>query len=87
MHVTAAMVGSTTVPLPEIHLTNLGQGPDGITPAELAEKILRAVVDATVKTVVANAGKLPEAGKALGTGAVDELKKAGSGVSDLFKKK
>jgi uncharacterized protein involved in outer membrane biogenesis len=87
VHVTASMLGSTTVPLPEIHLTNLGQGPEGITPAELSKKILNAVLDATVKTVMANAGKLPDAGKALGTGAIDQLKKGGSGVSDLFKKK
>ncbi len=87
VHVTAAMLGSTTVPLPEIHLSDLGQGPEGITPAELSKKVLKAVLDATVKAVVANAGKLPEAGKALGTGAVDELKKGASGIGDLLKKK
>jgi len=87
VHVAAAIVGSTTIPLPEIHLKDMGQGPDGITPAELSQKILSAVLDATTKTVMANAGKLPEAGKALGTGAADQLKKAGSGVSDLFKSK
>lgn len=87
VHVAAALLGSTTVPLPEIHLTNLGQGPDGITPAELSKQVLKAVLDATVKAVVANAGKLPDAGKALGTGAVDQLKKGGSGIGDLFKKK
>ena len=85
VHVAASMLGSTTVALPEIHLTKLGEGPDGITPAELSKKVLSAVLDATTKAVVANAGKLPEAGKALGTGAADQLKKAGSGVKDLFK--
>jgi uncharacterized protein involved in outer membrane biogenesis len=87
VHVAAALVGSATVPLPEIHLKDLGQGPDGITPAELSKKVLNAVLDATTKAVMANASNLPDAGKALGTGAVDQLKKAGSGVSDLFKKK
>jgi hypothetical protein len=87
VHVGASMLGSATVPLPEIHLKDLGQGPDGITPAELSQKILSAVLDATTKSVMANAGKIPDAGKALGTGAVDQLKKAGSGVGDLFKKK
>lgn len=87
VHVSATMVGSATVPLPEIHLTKLGEGPDGITPAELSQRVLKAVLDATVKAVAENAGKLPDAGKALGTGASDQLKKAGSGISDLFKKK
>jgi uncharacterized protein involved in outer membrane biogenesis len=87
VHVAAALVGSTTVPLPEIHLKDLGQGPEGITPAELSKKILSAVLDATTKAVVANVGKLPDAGKAIGTGAVDQLKKAGGGVSDLLKSK
>jgi len=87
IHVGATMVGSAAVPLPEIRLTNLGEGPDGITPAELSKKVLSAVVDATTKAVAANAGKIGEAGKALGTGAADQLKKAGSGVTDLFKKK
>jgi uncharacterized protein involved in outer membrane biogenesis len=87
VHVAAAMLGSTTVPLPEIHLTKLGEGPDGITPAELSKRVLSAVLDATTKAVAENAGKIPDAGKALGTGASDQLKKAGSGISDLFKKK
>lgn len=30
---------SISVPLPEVHLTNLGQGPEGITAAELAQRI------------------------------------------------
>lgn len=87
IHVGATMLGSATLPLPEIHLTKLGEGPEGITPAELSKRVLSAVVDATTKAVAANAGKLGEAGKALGTGATDQLKKAGSGVTDLFKKK
>jgi hypothetical protein len=34
---------SATVALPEIHLTALGQGPDGITGAELAKMVLQAI--------------------------------------------
>ena len=91
--VNAAMLGgqSASVTLPEIRLTNLGQGPDGITPAELSSKVLSAVLDATTKAVAENVGKVTEgvseATKALGTTASDQLKKAGSGVSDLLKKK
>ena len=87
VHVAASMLGSATVPLPTIQLTKLGEGPDGITPAELSKRVLSAVLDATTKAVAENAGKIPDAGKALGTGASDQLKKAGSGISDLLKKK
>jgi uncharacterized protein involved in outer membrane biogenesis len=87
IHVGATMLGSTTIPLPEIRLEKMGEGPDGITPAELSKKVLSAVLDATTKAVAANAGKIGDAGKVLGTGATDQLKKAGSGIGDLFKKK
>jgi len=87
VHVSSAMVGSTTIPLPEINLTKLGEGPDGITPAELSKRVLSAVLDATTKALAANADKLPDLDKALGTGATDQLKKAASGVGDLLKKK
>jgi hypothetical protein len=73
------------VPLPEIRLTRLGEGPEGITPAELSKKVMSAILDATTKAVAENAGKLGEAGKVLSTGATDQLKK--TGIGDLFKKK
>jgi hypothetical protein len=93
VHVNASVLGlpgtayQQPISLPEIRLKDLGQGPDGITPAELGKKVLAIVLDETVKAVAANSGKLNDAGKALGTGAIDELKKGASGVGDLFKKK
>ena len=75
------------IPLPEIRIKDLGQGPEGITPAELSKRVLSVVLDETVKAVAANAGKLQDAGKALGTGAVDELKKGAGGILDSLKKK
>lgn len=87
VHVGATMLGSATIPLPEIRLDKLGEGPDGITPAELSKKLLSTILNETTKAVAANAGKIGEAGKALGTGATDQLKKGASGIGDLFKKK
>jgi uncharacterized protein involved in outer membrane biogenesis len=83
--VAASMLGGqgATLMLPEIHLKDLGTGPDGITPAELSEKVLSAIVNETSKAIAANTGKLGEGGKALGTSAVDQLKKSAGG---LFKK-
>src|ERR1051325_11069016 len=39
---------SATVPLPEIHLTNLGSGPDGITAADLTAKVLKELLQAAI---------------------------------------
>ncbi len=79
---------SATVPLPEIHLTNLGSGPDGITAGDLTAKVLKELLQAAI----------PAAEKAvadLGKGATGVLKDAGKGatekaaksIGDLFKKK
>ena len=83
---------AVTVPLPGIHLTGLGTGPDGITAGDLTRRVLREVNKETlvaVKDALAKIGKeaanvIGEAGKeALGTGADSAVK----GVTDLFKKK
>ena len=92
VHVSATLLGgkSATVPLPEIHLSNLGQGPEGITPAELVSKVLKEVTDATLKAVsaaIGNVGKeMTEGVKNLGTGTVDQVGKSVKGIGDLFKK-
>ena len=87
VHINASLLGSGTVTLPEIRLTDLGSGPGGITPAELSKQVLTLVLNETTKAIAANAGNLDGAGKALGTGSVDQLKKGASGIGDLFKKK
>ena len=79
---------SATVPLPEIHLTNLGSGPDGITAGDLTAKVLKELLQAAIpaaEKAVANLGKgatgvLKDAGK----GATE---KAAKSIGDLFKKK
>jgi uncharacterized protein involved in outer membrane biogenesis len=88
VNVAATIVGSApALSLPEIRLKNLGQGPDGITPAELTKQVLKVIVDETSKAVAANAGKIGETGKALGTSAADQLKKGAGGIGDLLRKK
>lgn len=81
---------SASVPLPEIHLTGLGQGPDGITAAELTKQVLEAIEKEAVKassSVVADLGKNVQGlTKGLGnsaTGAVDKLSK---GIGGFLKK-
>jgi uncharacterized protein involved in outer membrane biogenesis len=67
------------IPLPDIHLTNLGTGPDGITPAELLRDVLGEITTATLKAVTSSVG---EAGKAVG----NEASKAVKSIGNLFKK-
>lgn len=68
-----------TLPLPDIHLTDLGKGPDGITPAALVKEVLSQVTTATLKAV---AGSVSDAGKAIG----GEASKIGKSIGGLFKK-
>lgn len=90
--VTTALGGtSTTVPLVDIHLTDLGTGPDGITAADLTKKVLQAIEKEAAAAAVhalSDVGKgatdltkgLPNST----TGAVDSITK---GIGGLFKKK
>jgi uncharacterized protein involved in outer membrane biogenesis len=69
----------TTLPLPDIHFSDLGKGPEGITASDLIKRILGEITTATVKAVVSSAG---DAGKALG----GEAGKLGKSLGGLFKK-
>jgi hypothetical protein len=47
-----------TLPIPDIHLTDLGKGTDGITAADLTQKVLSEITADTVKTLVGYATDL-----------------------------
>jgi hypothetical protein len=79
-----------SITLPEVHLTNLGTGGDGLTPADLTRAMLQALSAATVKAVSASATDLGKVGENLGKDAAksaaagaDKIKK---GVGGLFGK-
>src|SRR5258706_5241399 len=77
----ATMLGgrSATLPLPEIHLSNLGQGPEGITAAELTEKAMSAVVAGTLKAVAEGGAAFAKEGvKAATKTGTDTVKKHGT---------
>ena len=82
---------SATVPLPDIHLKDLGTGSDGITPTELAQKVFSALLASTTKAVAGAIGNLGKeaagTAKDVGQGAVDSAGKATKKIGDLFKKK
>ena len=90
VHVNSPLLAgkTATVPIPEITLTNLGQGPEGITPAELTKRVLKEVIENTVKAVGSSVGEL---GKEVTSGLKNVTTNAVGGASkkigDLFKKK
>jgi hypothetical protein len=51
-------VKEITVTIPDIHFSNLGQGPEGITAAELTRKVLQQVSTETIKVVADSAKNL-----------------------------
>jgi AsmA family len=70
-----------TLTLPQIHLTNLGKGGDGITATELTRAVLNAITTATIKAV-ADAGwdkSLKNLGGNAGEG-IDQIKKSVGGL-------
>jgi uncharacterized protein involved in outer membrane biogenesis len=74
LQITTALSGgrTITVAIPEIHLTGLGAGPDGITGAEVGKKALDAVLSEATKAFAANASEL---GKEALSQAKDAVKK------------
>ena len=78
------------LPLPDIHLTNLGRGNEGITPADLTRRVLDALTTASVKAVAGAAtdiGKNAEkVGRDLGKSLGNSVSNASKSLGNLFKK-
>jgi uncharacterized protein involved in outer membrane biogenesis len=72
-----------TLPLPDIRLTNLGKGPDGITPADLTKVVLGEVVSGTLKAVAKEATNLGKGAENVGKEGVNKIT---TGLGGLFKK-
>jgi len=86
VHAVVDVLGNKTVNLPEIHITQLGQGPDGITPAELTAKVLHEILQAVLTSVAG--GDLTQSLKDITSGGgTNQLQKAAKGIGDLLKKK
>ncbi len=82
-------LGSQTVPLPEIHLASLGQGPEGITSAELTRLVMHAIESATAKVAAEHSGDIAKSLVKGLTGSTNTAaaEKIGKGLGDLLKKK
>ena len=81
----------TTLTLPDVHLTDLGKGAEGITAADLTRQVLKALTTATVKAVAGAATDLgkgaEKVGMDLGKSANSNLINITHGLGGLFKKK
>ena len=86
-------LGGKSVPvvLPDIHFTNLGTGADGITAADLTQRVLQEVVASATKAAASYATEIGKGAtgltKEVGKNATENVEKATKGVTDLFKKK
>jgi uncharacterized protein involved in outer membrane biogenesis len=49
---------NSSLTLPDIHFTDLGKGPEGITPAQLTETVLSEIITGTIKAVGKDASKI-----------------------------
>lgn len=88
VHGTLILFGGkeVTIPslqLPDIHLTDLGKGSDGLTATDLTRAVFNAILTTTIKTVGSAATDIgKDAGKTASEG-VDKIKK---GIGGLFGK-
>jgi len=95
LHLSLTGIGSATVPLPAIHLTDLGKGDSGITGAELTKRVLSAIEQAAAKAAAESAGDIAKGATGLVKGLTggtnnpvgEAASKLGKGVGDLLKSK
>jgi len=77
------LFNGVTLPLPPVHLTNLGTGPDGITAADLSKQVFSDLTSAIIKAVASSATDI---GKDAGKAANEGVNKIKSGIGSLFGK-
>jgi hypothetical protein len=70
--VTALGGKSVSVPLPDIHLEGLGQGPEGITAADLSKKVLKLVLENASKAAADAVGDLSKQALDVTKGIADD---------------
>jgi len=88
---TALGGGTATVPLPEIRLTDLGQGPEGITPAELTARVLQAIEKEAATGASQSVTDLGKGAlgltKGVGNTTSNAVEQVTKGLGGLFRKK
>jgi hypothetical protein len=88
LHLTGIAGVQTSVPLPDIRLSALGTGPEGITTSELSKRVSQVLFDKALAAALPVLGNtVSDALKAAGGDASGTVEKAAKGLTDLFKKK
>ena len=89
LNFTVTGLGGQTATLPDIHLTNLGKGSEGITSAELTKVVLTAIEKAAANYVAEHAGDIVKGATGLVKGLTNNaaMGNLGKGLGDLLKKK
>lgn len=81
---------SITVPIPDIHLTNLGTGPEGITAADLTKRVMNEVVASIGPAITSAAGNVGKEAtgllKDVGSKGTSGLTNVTKGLKGFFKK-
>ncbi len=77
------LANGSTVSLPEIRLTNLGTGPEGITPLNLSKQILAQVLNDSLKGAVDGMVELGKSAEKLGKEAGEKITR---GLGNLLKR-
>ena len=76
-------ISINNLPLPEIHLTDMGKGPGGITASDLTKRVTDAIYEATLHELAKYAANAGSGAINLGSTNLNKLK---SGIGNLFKK-
>ena len=90
LHVKSGLLAGkmVTVPLPDIHLTDLGKGTDGITAGDLTKRLMSALMGEVVPAATKALSELGSDVGALGKGVEKEgtnaLKKAAGGLKSIL---
>jgi len=74
------------IPLPDIHLTDLGTGGDGITAADLTQRIMSAITSATIQSVAQTAANLGKNAANLNQIKQQGVKPLGNTLSNFLNK-
>jgi hypothetical protein len=80
------MSKAQVISLPPIHLSDLGKGGDGITAADLTERVLNAISSATLEKVVQTAADFDQNSATLKQARQHAVKQLGNALTNFFNK-
>jgi uncharacterized protein involved in outer membrane biogenesis len=76
--------GQQVLTLPDIHLTNLGDNPEGITASDLTERVLSAISSASIEAVASTAANLDKNAATLKQVGTNASKQVGKTLNNLL---